>query len=148
MEKKKWSDLWLAYDMVTELGGKRSLTIEGFDSGNRVIKSAIAELNSGLKGLVGIELVTAEAFEKAANEKISFVKETSVPKEGYEVSGTDGEVIIKAGDENGILYGVFALLRNLAMGQRLESVNEKSSPSNPIRMMNHWDDMDGKIERG
>ena len=82
MEKKKWSDLWLAYDMVTELGGKRSLTIEGFDSGNRVIKSAIAELNSGLKGLVGIELVTAEAFEKAANEKISFVKETSVPKAG------------------------------------------------------------------
>ena len=56
MEKKKWSDLWLAYDMVTELGGKRSLTIEGFDSGNRVIKSAIAELNSGLRDLLGLSL--------------------------------------------------------------------------------------------
>ena len=59
MEKKKWSDLWLSYDRITELGGTRALIIEGFDAENRIIKSAAKELERGLKGLVGTELVGA-----------------------------------------------------------------------------------------
>ncbi|RKM55167.1 alpha-glucuronidase [Butyrivibrio sp. X503] len=132
MEKKKWSELWLSYDKVTELGGSQTLTIEGFDAENRIIKSAAKELERGFNGFA----------------KISFVRESSVAKEGYEIAGADSKITVKASDENGILYGVFALLRNLAMGVSIESVNEKSSPSNPLRMMNHWDNMDGSIERG
>ncbi|RKM57702.1 alpha-glucuronidase [Butyrivibrio sp. XB500-5] len=149
MEKKKWSDLWLSYDRITELGGTRTLIIEGFDAENRIIKSAAKELGRGLKGLVGTELVAAGASANADSAKeISFVRESSVVKEGYEIACTDSEITVKAGDENGILYGVFALLRKIAMGVSVESVNEKSSPSNPLRMMNHWDNMDGSIERG
>ena len=149
MEKKKWSDLWLSYDRITELGGTRALIIEGFDAENRIIKSAAKELGRGLKGLVGTELVAAGASANAdSGKEISFIRESSVAKEGYEIAGTDSEITVKAGDENGILYGVFALLRKIAMGVSVESVNEKSSPSNPLRMMNHWDNMDGSIERG
>ena len=147
MEKKNWSDLWLSYGKVTELGGTRVLALNGLNAESRIIKSAVAELKRGLKGLADIELVT-DGTAANSGEKITLIREPSIPKEGYEVSCSDGELKIKASDDNGILYGVFALLRNLAMGQSLESLNEKSSPSNPLRMMNHWDDMDGKIERG
>ena len=149
MEKKKWSDLWLSYDRITELGGTRALIIEGFDAENRIIKSAAKELERGLNGLGGTELVAAGASANADSAKeISFIRESSVAKEGYEIAGTDSEITVKASDEVGILYGVFALLRKIAMGVSVESVNEKSSPSNPLRMMNHWDNMDGSIERG
>lgn len=147
MEKKNWSDLWLSYGKVTELGGARVLALDGLNAESRIIKSAVAELKRGLKGLADIELVT-DGTAANSGEKITLMREPSIPKEGYEVATFGGELKIKASDDNGILYGVFALLRNLAMGQSLESLNEKSSPSNPIRMMDHWDDMDGKIERG
>lgn len=147
MEKKNWSDLWLSYGKVTELGGTRVLALNGLNAESRIIKSAVAELKRGLKGLADIELVT-DGTAANSGEKITLIREPSIPKEGYEVVSSGGELKIKASDDNGILYGVFALLRNLAMGQSLESLNEKSSPSNPLRMMNHWDDMDGKIERG
>lgn len=147
MEKKNWSDLWLSYGKVTELGGTRVLALDGLNAESRIIKSAVAEFKRGLKGLADIELVT-DGTAANSGEKITLMREPSIPKEGYEVVSSGGELKIKASDDNGILYGVFALLRNLAMGQSFESLNEKSSPSNPIRMMDHWDDMDGKIERG
>ena len=30
----------------------------------------------------------------------------------------------------------------------VEEISEEAAPSNPLRMMNHWDNMDGSIERG
>ncbi|MBQ2609658.1 MAG: alpha-glucuronidase, partial [Butyrivibrio sp.] len=53
-----------------------------------------------------------------------------------------------ASDENGVLYGVFEILRELSCGKDLEDISVVKAPSNPLRMMNHWDNMDGSIERG
>ena len=58
---------------------------------------------------------------------------------------------IWAGGENGILYGVFALLRQLQMEQCTPGElnwETKAIPDNPIRMMVHWDNLPGDIERG
>ena len=34
------------------------------------------------------------------------------------------------------------------MGEDLSLISVEKAPSNPLRMMNHWDNMDGSIERG
>lgn len=45
----------------------------------------------------------------------------------------------------GLLYGFYAYLRLKLTGAKL---SEKSSPNQALRMINHWDQVDGTIERG
>ncbi len=57
-------------------------------------------------------------------------------------------ILITAGSDRGVLYGTFALLRNIALQQDLDSLDEQSAPYAPIRWTNEWDNLDGSIERG
>ncbi len=50
--------------------------------------------------------------------------------------------------DQGVLYGVFHLLRLMQMQENLSDLSIVENPSNQIRMINHWDNMDGSIERG
>lgn len=68
--------------------------------------------------------------------------------EDYSISISDGAVVISARGDSGILYGVFELLRNIAIGKTPEESCGYECPSNPIRMLDHWDNMTGDIERG
>ena len=55
---------------------------------------------------------------------------------------------MEASDENGILYGCFELIRQLSLGTQTQELSIEKSPAIPLRMLNHWDNMDGSIERG
>lgn len=134
MGKNSWTQLWLDYRKKgCEISGELKASFEGFDKGDRVVTSAVKELERGL-ALKDLE--------------VSFVKDENVAKEGYELSSNEEKIIIKASDVNGLLYGAFALLRAEGCRKDLRSFDEKAAPSNPLRMMNHWDNMDGSIERG
>jgi len=50
--------------------------------------------------------------------------------------------------DKGVLYGAFHLLRLMQMRENLNELAIIENPSNQIRMINHWDNMDGSIERG
>jgi alpha-glucuronidase len=55
--------------------------------------------------------------------------------DGYRISKN----AITARNESGLLYGAYALLRG---------ENGESHPAFPLRLLNHWDNLDGSIERG
>jgi len=57
-------------------------------------------------------------------------------------------IVITALNDRGVLYGVFALLSKIARGESLKGINELQVPSAPIRWVNQWDNLDGRIERG
>ncbi|MBU1757355.1 MAG: alpha-glucuronidase [Alphaproteobacteria bacterium] len=46
------------------------------------------------------------------------------------------------------LYGAYALLRELSQGADPRSLDIVSAPAMPLRMLNHWDNPDGHVERG
>ena len=56
--------------------------------------------------------------------------------------------IVISGNGRGVLYGVFALLRRIALGQPVAALDEHDAPYAPVRWVNHWDNLDGSIERG
>ncbi|NIK75065.1 alpha-glucuronidase [Paenibacillus castaneae] len=58
---------------------------------------------------------------------------------GFEIAG---------GSKNGLLYGVYRFLNRLATGESMEKIRERSAPKVDYRIINHWDNMDGHIERG
>lgn len=61
--------------------------------------------------------------------------------EAYEIR--ENEII--GASSVGLLYGFYAYLRLKLTGAKL---SEKSSPNQALRMINHWDQVDGTIERG
>jgi len=57
-------------------------------------------------------------------------------------------VVVTAINDRGVLYGAFALLRKIALGEPIANLNEKQTPYAPVRWVNQWDNLDGSIERG
>ena len=63
--------------------------------------------------------------------------------EGYRIEGTT----ITARRDIGLLYGAYDLLRRQLTGQQPGAVVEEH-PAFALRLLNHWDNLDGSIERG
>jgi alpha-glucuronidase len=57
-------------------------------------------------------------------------------------------LVIAGESDRGVLYGAFALLRKLAVGEPVGSIDQKEAPYAPIRWVNEWNNIDGSIERG
>lgn len=142
-----WKQLWLGYHPVDDNGYKDkagTICVCGFDN-SKLIDSAVAELRSGLKGMLGIEAsITCDSQTGIIISK----KESGIESEGYSVEAESSRIIIEAADENGALYGAFYLLRMIGCSRKADSISGTWKPSNPLRMLNHWDNMTGDIERG
>lgn len=61
------------------------------------------------------------------------------PDDSYRISHTADATTISSHTKNGLLYGAFALLRG---------ETGFSAPYFGLRLLNHWDNLDGSIERG
>ena len=56
--------------------------------------------------------------------------------------------LIVGTNDRAVLYGAFALLRNVAQKKDISALDEIQNPSAPIRWASEWDNLDGSIERG
>jgi alpha-glucuronidase len=56
--------------------------------------------------------------------------------------------LIVGGSDRGVLYGTFALLRQIAEKKNVTELDHLEHPSAPIRWVSQWDNLDGSIERG
>ena len=76
----------------------------------------------------------------------------SLGGEGYAIRSTtmDGRkvTIIAANSDAGVLYGAFAYLRLIQTRQPLDKLDIASAPKTKIRVLDHWDNLDGTVERG
>jgi alpha-glucuronidase len=130
---------------------------------SEVLRAAQSELLRGIKGMLdrtlrvngappkqsAIVLGTLAELRTAAPELHSA---TELHEDGFwltaaKVRGFDCFVVTALSDR-GVLYGVFALLNKIASSEGLASLNEVQQPSAPIRWVDQWDNLDGRIERG
>ncbi len=69
-------------------------------------------------------------------------------KDGYRIVSTPEKIVISAGKEIGLLYGVYHILRLQQTKADLSHLNSIEKPSYDVRILDHWDNLDGSIERG
>jgi len=69
-------------------------------------------------------------------------------KDGYQISQHENQVYMIAGQSVGILYAVYHLLRLQETGAGIPQSGLVEIPAYDIRVLNHWDNLDGTIERG
>lgn len=72
--------------------------------------------------------------------------------EGYIIrsvrQGKNNITMVVSADERGLLYGVFHLLRLIQTGQLTGNLDITEKPRFDIRILNHWDNLNGTVERG
>lgn len=130
---------------------------------SETLSVAQSELLAGLSGLLGTSVVAATDVAAGsvligtiAQEAIGALgleaDVASLGPEGYWVGRVDrdgGKVTVVTGNSDlGVLYGTYALLRHLQMHGPLEALTLQSSPKVQHRLLNHWDNLDGTVERG
>jgi alpha-glucuronidase len=72
----------------------------------------------------------------------------SGPPGSFRIDRLGDRVVISAGDDIGLLYGSFALLRHIQQQAPLNALPQAEAPRVAIRMLDHWDNVDGSVERG
>lgn len=125
---------------------------------SKIIDSAVSELkNAFMQAEAGKEVQNIYENEKEIIGhkyiKLCIEKNDKLVNEGYEIkylmTAEKKECItICANDDKGILYGVFALLRLIEQNFDLKKKEIIENPKKDIRIVNHWDNIDGTIERG
>lgn len=66
--------------------------------------------------------------------------------EGFVINVVDGRTQIVGTTTRALVYGFYDWLRRRMLGEPMDHV--VSEPAQPIRMIDHWDQTDGSVERG
>ncbi len=152
--QRKYSSCWLGYRKISDANQWEVALY--YDNTQLKVQNAAEELVNAFSSLYGRKVRTVgskdEYMAARAGIMICINSDSSIEKEGYRIQCEKGKCAIVASSQEGALYGVFALLRNLVVLQVRDfdqfSFTEEKTPYAPLRMINHWDNMDGSIERG
>ena len=163
------ANLWLRYPKVTLPARlaeyQAAFTHVVSSAGGASTQAATDELIQGLSGLTGTTVTLAAAVQGAGAVVVGtpttspliaglpLVSElTALGPDGFLVRSAklqDQNVIaVAANTELGVLYGSFALLRQLATHRALSEISLTGSPKIKNRLLNHWDNLNGTVERG
>jgi alpha-glucuronidase len=157
-------DLWLRYRPMepSALAQYRPLATAVISQGSAPsLDAAKAELTRGLSGLldrpVGAGAIGDGAVVIGTPATSPLIAGLKLPlaalgKEGYLIrsASLQGHAVsvIAANSDIGVLYGSFAFLRLIQTRQSISHLDMASAPRLKLRILNHWDNLDGTIERG
>ncbi|WBQ17314.1 alpha-glucuronidase family glycosyl hydrolase [Sphingobium yanoikuyae] len=154
-------DLWLrnvpADPAAAQQIGANARSIVGGASPTLTI--ARQELQRGIAGLTGATVPLTATVQQGAILLQSAAQQDkpSVPTDGL---GPDGYAIrtmtvagkpvtvIAGATDVGVLHGAYAWLRLARTGAALDRIDMRSAPRIGLRLLNHWDNLDGTVERG
>jgi alpha-glucuronidase len=160
------SRLWLRYDLVQghllEMLQTGATSISA-DTRDQTLLLAATELQRSVEGFTGrtlsitsdigngsIVLVTSGT---ALARRMGLTSELrQMHKDGYlirDLVHNNRKITVVASPTSvGVLYGVFHWIRLVQTSQLQAGLNVKSEPRYDLRMLNHWDNLNGTIERG
>ncbi|MFL6734394.1 MAG: alpha-glucuronidase family glycosyl hydrolase [Sphingomicrobium sp.] len=156
-------NLWLRYVPAddrtkTEYVQRTAAVVQ--QSNSATLRIAAEELSRGITAIAGhppgtklqdgaVIIGTPSSSPLIAMLKLPL---QSLGAEGYLIRsiriGGRHVTVIAANRDAGVLYGSFALLRRMQTGQPLTNLNLRDAPRYDRRMLNHWDNLDGSVERG
>lgn len=154
-------DCWLRYDKcrgAAYLEEYKSFCsyIRG-DESQPLINTAVGELKKAINSIIDINPKVIDKhidlpyiFIGTLNEaqSVGVAVSDDIREDGFIIKKIENKLAIIGKNEKGALYGAFNLIRSMCSGKSLDETQVKESPRNSLRLLNHWDNMNGQIERG
>jgi len=161
--------LWLRYDKISSPSMLKEYRerIKGWiiEGNSPTLSAAKHELQIGLDGLLDSPipemssvrmagaLVAANVHDSKLLPEMGLKPELDrIGSEGFviltrKVDGQDA-TIIAANSDIGVLYGVSHFLRLLQTEQNITNLDVTTFPRIKLRVLDHWDNLNGTVERG
>lgn len=83
---------------------------------------------------------------------LTLKKDKQLTQDGFRIQKADGQIVITSPTDAGLLYGAYHLLRLQETGQTNNAFSQDAqlteNPAYHLRILNHWDNQNGTIERG
>jgi alpha-glucuronidase len=160
--------LWLRYDSLpsrmidTYRLRVASIVVPGKSATLDAIRS---ELANGCAGLLGSAVPVVAEVDRDGAIVVGTPKSlpliaglkwgrqlAALGPEGFRIRsvklGRRSVTVIASGGEMGALYGAFHFLRLLQTLQPIDHLDVSEKPRLQLRLLDHWDNLDGTIERG
>jgi alpha-glucuronidase len=159
-------DLWLRYRPLAPAQAQlyqRRVSELIIGTATPTQNAARSELQRGLHGLLDREMPLADTVTRdgalivgtpASSALIARLSLDIRPlgKEGYLIRSMlvngHSATVIAANDDIGALYGAFHFLRLLQTGQPIDRLDLQETPRLKLRVLDHWDYLNGQVERG
>lgn len=150
----EYTKCWLDYKKISDKSDTKLMLYMDLEGG--IGNNVYEELQVAFKGLYCQTVEKVESLDAFLKSGLGIYlnanKDSSYDKDEYHIECNHGKCTISASTEEGILYGVFSMLFKLQTDNVEDfstwNYKDQKKPSNPLRMLNHWDNMDGSIERG
>jgi alpha-glucuronidase len=104
--------------------------------------NVICKQNSPTLSIAKQELTDRWQGDNNASITLTIKKDKALKSDGFRL----GKNSVQANTDAGILYGVYELLRRQQTSDPIN--NEIFNPSYEVRILDHWDNLNGTIERG
>ena len=156
------SRLWLRYEQLPSPSASvyreriKSIAVQGKSATFEVIRG---ELSQGCAGLLGAPIVVGDSDDASVViglpqtstliRKLGWKPELQkLGPEGFRIRTVRNVIVIASTTDIGTLYGAFHFLRLLQTEQPIDRLQVDQRPGLKLRLLNHWDNIDGSIERG
>jgi alpha-glucuronidase len=161
-------DLWLRYAPIENISLRDAyrLRIAGVIVQQSPASAAMVsqELARGLAALLGVPVPSRATVDRDGVLIVGTIAApviatlgwrdelTRLGPEGFvirdaRINGHRALVVASAGD-SGAVYGAFHLLRLLSTATPIDRLDIRERPRHQLRLLNHWDNLNGSIERG
>lgn len=132
---RKKDECWLKKRVSTDV-----VSTYSFEQSDQLTDTIKREMQTLFPMCRYVEETNVELYFKKATDAL-------LGDEGFEISHEHNQTVVYANTSKGWLYGFFELYKQLVRSNAIPT-NVRSIPDQSIRMLNHWDNFDGTIERG
>ena len=149
-------ELWLNYKTVndpqlkseyTDYLANVSLATNPFEQQIKDELNVVALKMLNIKVNYEKERLTKNGLIFVIDEGLDFLTD-----EGYTIKSASENglriIVVRSASGKGLFYATFELIRLMQCGISFEGVDRTESPKHRLRILNHWDDLNGEIERG
>ncbi|MDR1408569.1 MAG: alpha-glucuronidase [Tannerella sp.] len=136
---------WLASSAFAEDGSRLWLR---FDEAGRDATDGRTFVSNRKSPTVAIALDELQRHWKGPSVSLTVDRKLKTLRDGYRIKSRDGRITVTAARDAGLLYGVYHLLRLQQTGGDVATLDVEETPSFDRRLLNHWDNLNGSIERG
>ncbi len=148
------SQLWLNYNQSHSIP---QITEIVCDETSPILKTSVEELQLFInknkqQTEEKVELLLGTLKNKKMSRLLDKTETKNLEQEGYLIKSVTKDnktqILIVSPSDKGVLYGVFHFLRLIQTRESLQNLTIVENPKYDIRILNHWDNLNGTIERG
>ncbi len=132
--------------LVLLITGGGAVAAYGEDGSQLWLRLDAVGATSAITGVKGVAMTELQTYWQGC--PVTLKRQKGMARDGYTIKSHGEKIVISASSDAGLLYGAYHLLRLQQTGNSCSNLDIKEQPFYDLRILNHWDNPNGTVERG